>query len=83
MTPDELQRLIEGELPDADVEVTHPRGRGDDDHLAATVVSRRFEGKSLVEQHDMVYDAIGERMTRDLHALELRTLTPAERDHRE
>lgn len=80
MDIEEIEALIESELPDATVDVTQPRGVDDDDHLAATVVSPAFEGKSLVEQHDMVYDALGDRMTNDIHALELTTRTPDELD---
>jgi stress-induced morphogen len=79
MDPSELEQMLEEGLPDAEVEVTRPRGPDDEDHLAARVVSPAFEGRTLVEQHDMVYDVLGDRMTRDLHALELRTMTPEER----
>jgi stress-induced morphogen len=41
-------------------------------------VSPAFEGLSLLEQHEMVYDALGEHMTTDIHALELTTRTPGE-----
>ena len=51
-----------------------------DDHLAALVVSPAFEGKSLVEQHELVYDALGDRMTTDIHAMELKTYAPEEYD---
>ena len=76
MDTDEIEQLIEEQVPDATAEVTQPRGPEDDDHLAATVVSTAFEGESLVDQHEMVYDALGERMTNDIHALELSTYTP-------
>jgi stress-induced morphogen len=74
----EIEDVIEAGIPDADAEVSQPRGPEDDDHLAAVVVSPAFEGQSLVEQHDMVYDALGDRMTTDIHALELKTYTPDE-----
>ena len=80
MDPTEVERLIESELPDATVEVIRARGPADDDHLAATVVSPAFEGTSLVEQHQLVYDALGDHMTTDIHALELKTSTPDETD---
>jgi stress-induced morphogen len=80
MNPTEVAELIEANVPDADTEVTRARGPGDDDHLAATVVSPAFEGKTLVEQHDVVYDALGDRMTTDIHAIELTTYTPDEHD---
>lgn len=78
MNPDEVKQLIEESLDDADVTVSHPRGVDDEDHLAATVVSPEFEGVSLVQQHELVYDALGEHMTTDIHALELSTYTPEE-----
>lgn len=76
----EVQDLIESNLEDAQATVTHPRGPDDDDHLAAVVVSPAFEGESLVSQHEMVYDALGDHMTTDIHALELKTYTPEEYD---
>ncbi|GAA0680477.1 BolA family transcriptional regulator [Natronoarchaeum mannanilyticum] len=78
MDLEEIESLIEAELPDADAEVTQPRGPEDEDHLAALVVSPAFEGKSLVEQHELVYDALGDRMTTDIHAMELKTYAPDE-----
>jgi acid stress-induced BolA-like protein IbaG/YrbA len=78
MTPEEVERLIEEHLDGAEATVTRARGSHDDDHLAATVVSDTFEGLSLVQQHQTVYDALGEHMTTDVHALELKTYTPAE-----
>jgi len=74
----ELERLIESAIPDAEATVTRPRGPEDDDHLAAEVVSPAFEGESLVDQHEMVYEALGDRMTTDIHALEVTTRTPDE-----
>ncbi|WP_135822325.1 BolA family protein [Halostella litorea] len=74
----EIEELIESHVPDAEAEVIQPRGPEDDDHLAARVVSPAFEGKSLVDQHELVYDALEGRMTEDIHALELKTYTPDE-----
>ncbi|SIR84079.1 BolA family protein [Natronorubrum thiooxidans] len=75
-----IEDLIETELEDADATVTHARDKHDDDHLAATVVSPEFEDLPLVQQHQAVYDALGEHMTTDIHALELSTYTPDEYD---
>jgi stress-induced morphogen len=72
----DIERIIESNVPDADAEVTQPRGPEDDDHLAAVVVSPAFEDRSLVDQHEMVYDALDDHMTTDIHALELKTYTP-------
>lgn len=50
---------------------------GDDGtHFEATVVSPEFVGKSMVQQHQLVYAALGDRMRAEIHALSMRTLTP-------
>jgi stress-induced morphogen len=77
MDTTEVERLIESNIEDAAATVTQPRGE-DDDHLAAVVVSPAFEGETLVNQHERVYDALGDHMTTDIHALELKTYTPEE-----
>ena len=77
--PDEVADLIEGNLPDAVASVTAPRIHNDEDedaHFAAVVVSPAFEGESLVDQHQRVYDAVGDHMTQSVHALEIKTYTP-------
>jgi len=78
MNADDVKELIESNLEDAEATVSHPRGVDDEDHLAATVVSPAFEGEALVAQHELVYDALGDHMTEDIHALELKTYTPDE-----
>lgn len=80
MDPADIEALIESDIPDARVTVTRPRGVDDDDHLAAVVVSPTFESMSILEQHERVYEAVGDLMTNEIHALELTTLTPAEAD---
>lgn len=75
MDHEELEQRIEASIDDARATVTAPRPN-DDDHLAADVVSPAFEGKSLVEQHEMVYDAVDEHMITDIHALKVSTRTP-------
>ncbi|MFB6221155.1 MAG: BolA family protein [Halolamina sp.] len=78
----ELETIIESEIEDAEATVTTPRvhhdEQADDPHYAAVVVSPAFEGTSLVDQHQMVYDAIGEHMTESVHAMEIQTYTPEE-----
>ena len=76
MTPEEVEARIEAELEDCEATVEKARGEHDDDHLRATVVSPAFEGHSLVDQHQLVYDALGDAMTTEIHALELTTRTP-------
>lgn len=83
MDTDEIERLIERDIADADATVSRPRHPDDDNHFAAIVVSPAFEGETLVEQHDMVYDALDGRMTTDIHALEIKTYTPEEYERRE
>ena len=78
MDADRIASLIEKALPDAHVEVSTRTDHPEDDHYEALVVSTAFEDASLVEQHQLVYDALGEHMTTDIHALELRTFTPGE-----
>ncbi len=78
MTPDEVEAMIERGLPDCEATVERARGEHDDDHLRATVVSPAFEDRSLVDQHDLVYEALGDAMTTDIHALELTTRVPEE-----
>jgi stress-induced morphogen len=67
----EIERLIKARFPDARVELKDLAG--DNDHWAAHVVSEAFKGKSRVQQHQMVYDALGGRMGGVLHALQLTT----------
>jgi len=76
MDESEVAALIESELPDAEATVTTPRDPDDDKHYAVEVVSPAFEGKSLVDQHQLVHDALGDHLTRDIHAIELTTETP-------
>jgi stress-induced morphogen len=78
MDPSEVEALIEAGIEDCEATVERARGEHDDDHLRATVVSPAFEGVTLVQQHQLVYDALGEHMTTDIHALELQTYTPDE-----
>ena len=77
MDTDEVEALIESSIEGAEATVTRPRGV-EDDHLAAVVVSPAFDGETIVNQHQRVYDALGERMTTEIHALELKTYTPEE-----
>ena len=74
MAADEIERLIRAALPDAEVTIRDLAGDGD--HYAAHVVSPGFRGKSRVQQHKLVYDALGGRMGGELHALQLTTAIP-------
>ncbi len=74
MTAGQLEQMIRTALPDAEVEITDLRGDGD--HYAAHVVSKTFIGKTRVQQHQIVYDALGGGMGDTLHALALQTSVP-------
>jgi stress-induced morphogen len=74
MEAGEIEALIRQSLPDARVTIEDLRGDGD--HYAALVVSEAFRGKSRVQQHQMVYDALRGRMGSALHALALQTSIP-------
>jgi stress-induced morphogen len=76
MNPQNIETLIRTAIPDADVSVTDMQGSGD--HFDVVVVSPAFEGCSLVQQHRMVYAALGDNMRQAIHALALRTMTPAQ-----
>ena len=72
MEAEEIVRLIKQGIPDAEVEMQDLVGDGD--HWAATVVSSAFAGKTKIQQHQMVYGALGGRMGGVLHALKLTTM---------
>jgi stress-induced morphogen len=74
MDANEIERLIKARLPDAQVSVRDLVGDGD--HYAATVISAAFKGKSRVQQHQIVYEALHGQMGGVLHALALQTGTP-------
>jgi stress-induced morphogen len=70
----EIEGMIKAAIPDAAVEIKDLAGDGD--HYAATVVSAAFKGKSRVQQHQLVYQALKGEMGGKLHALALQTGTP-------
>jgi len=74
MTATEIETLIRAAFPDAEVIVEDLAGDGD--HYAARVVSKAFAGKTRVQQHKMVYDALEGRVGGALHALALQTSAP-------
>jgi stress-induced morphogen len=74
MPAEEIERLIKLALPEAEVEIRDLAG--DNDHFAAHVVAPEFAGKSRVQQHKLVYEALGGRMGGELHALQLTTQAP-------
>ena len=74
MQAGEIESLILTAIPDAKVSIRDLAGDGD--HYAAEVVSAQFTGKSRVQQHQMVYQALKGSMDGDLHALALQTSAP-------
>jgi acid stress-induced BolA-like protein IbaG/YrbA len=72
-TPDQVKNYIAAGLPCEHLEV-----EGDGQHFFATIVSPNFEGKRLIQRHQLVYAALGDRMREEIHALSMKTLTPAE-----
>lgn len=75
MAATEIQTLIESAIPDAIVEIKDLAG--DNNHFAAYVTSERFRGKTRVQQHQMVYQALGTKMGNELHALAVYTKVTA------
>lgn len=71
MTPNEVKSLIEDGIPGATATVSDMTGTGD--HFQADVVAPAFQGKSKIEQHQMVYRALGDRVGGPIHALKLST----------
>ena len=74
MDASEIEKLIKSGIPDAQVTIRDLAGDGD--HYAATVIAASFRGKSRVQQHQLVYQALGVRMGGQLHALALQTGVP-------
>ena len=72
-TPDDVRSYIAAGLPCEHLEL-----EGDGQHFFATIVSAEFEGLSRVRRHQRVYAALGDRMREQIHALSMKTLTPAE-----
>ncbi len=73
VTPEDIQGYIAQGLACDHLEV-----QGDGHHFEAVIVSPAFEGKRLIARHQMVYAALGDRMKAEIHALSMKTLSPAE-----
>lgn len=76
MDAGDIERMIKEAIPDASVTIRDLAGDGD--HYAAEVVSESFRGKSRVQQHQLVYEALQGNMGGVLHALALQTSAPPE-----
>jgi len=73
ITPEQVKQYIEAGMACEHVEVS-----GDGHHFEAVIVSAAFNGKRKVQQHQVVYQALGDRMREEIHALSMQTLTPEE-----
>ena len=76
MLADQIELLILQALPDARIELKDLRG--DNDHFSGIVTSKAFSGKTRIQQHQMVYEALQGHMGTTLHALSLKTQIPSE-----
>jgi len=73
VTPEDIKGWIEAGMQDCTVQI-----EGDGQHFEAVIVSPEFEGKSRIQQHQLVYGVLGDKMKAAIHALSMKTLTPAE-----
>jgi acid stress-induced BolA-like protein IbaG/YrbA len=73
MNTDQVRSLIQKGIKDSSVEVIDTTGTSD--HFSVIVISDSFKGLSLIEQHQMVYKSVGDYMTKEIHALEIKTST--------
>ena len=69
---EEIKKLIKASIPDAEISIEDLAG--DENHYSATIKSKIFSGKSKIEQHKLVYNALNGKMGNELHALALKTL---------
>ena len=72
-TPEQIREYIASGLDCSHLEV-----EGDGQHFTAVIVSSSFVGKRLIQRHQIVYAALGDRMREEIHALSMRTHTPEE-----
>ena len=73
MQIEEIKALIEQGISDCVVQM-----QGDGTHFEAVIVSPEFSGKTMLQQHQLVYKSLGDKMGTDIHALSMQTLTPEE-----
>ncbi|MBO66972.1 MAG: BolA family transcriptional regulator [Acidiferrobacteraceae bacterium] len=74
VTPENIKEWIEKNLAESEVKVS-----GDGRHFDAVIVCAEFSGKSRLQQHQMVYAALGDKMKDDIHALSMQTMAPEDR----
>jgi len=75
--PEDIKGWIEQNLENSTVEID-----GDGHHFNAVIVCPGFAGKNRIQQHQMVYAALGDRMKSEIHALSMQTMTPEEHQTR-
>ena len=73
LSKENLEKYIKDSIPDSKVSIEDLKGDGD--HYSATVISKSFQGKTKIQQHQMVYDSLKGKMGNELHALMLKTKT--------
>jgi len=73
-TAEDIKEWIEQNLANSEVEIS-----GDGRHFDAVIVCEGFTGKTRIQQHQMVYAALGDRMKDDIHALSMQTMAPEDR----
>ena len=73
MQVEDIADMIKSGIPGCEVEVD-----GDGTHFTAIIISDAFAGKNMVQQHQLVYKTLGDRMGTDIHALSIQTCTPEE-----
>tara|TARA_B100000029_G_scaffold94503_1_gene84686 strand:- start:1669 stop:1899 length:231 start_codon:yes stop_codon:yes gene_type:complete len=69
---DHLEEIIKKSFPESHIEINDLAG--DDNHFSVTIRSKKFIGLSRIEQHKMVYEALGKKMGNELHALSIKTI---------
>lgn len=77
VTPESIQATIT-----AGIACDHCQVSGDGHHFEAVIVSPAFEGLNRIRRHQLVYGALGDRMREEIHALSMKTITPAEWQNR-
>jgi len=75
VSPDDIKQWIEAGLAGSSASV-----EGDGHHFEAVIVCADFAGKTMIQQHQMVYGALGDKMKAEIHALSMKTLTPEQAD---
>ena len=76
MNINSIKEKIKKHIPDSKVEVKDKTGTGD--HFSVVVISNKFEGINLVNRHKMIYESLSQYVTKEIHALQIRTYTEKE-----